>query len=374
MNQIKKDMLLKIHSHHPITCPLINSLQFSGLKSSKIYEVSLDEAPNYLYVDTSELISLMHHLDKWANDLLGFEDRLPEDIKSELNEKMNVSNMRNNISMLLDDNHEIEIKKSEKTINTIIAKWEKLYDEHIENKSDCRDLVIQKKIRERSISRYDKSHSEYKRLSAEINQLNIHISNLETDMDNEQVYFFNNIETQFNQATLEFTNFLEEVRERNHLLRTELTDFREFIIEASKSKLKLYQPMEYLNQKFGITDKLTNNPVVNLGLLKNNFEYMSINSDMNKNGNWYFSKLVGHLEKKSIITKEQKLNLLTDIDLHKNDHNIETIRKENLFKLLKINGYKQVRYYENINAYLINTDSFKTEILDKQQNKLKANI
>lgn len=374
MNQIKKDMLLKIHSHHPITCPLINSLQFSGLKSSKIYEVSLDEAPNYLYVDTSELISLMHHLDKWANDLLGFEDRLPEDIKSELNEKMNVSNMRNNISMLLDDNHEIEIKKSEKTINTIIAKWEKLYDEHTENKSDCRDLVIQKKIRERSISRYDKSHSEYKRLSAEINQLNIHISNLETDMDNEHVYFFNNIETQFNQATLEFTNFLEEVRERNHLLRTELTDFREFIIEASKSKLKLYQPMEYLNQKFGITDKLTNNPVVNLGLLKNNFEYMSINSDMNKNGNWYFSKLVGHLEKKSIITKEQKLNLLTDIEQHKNDHNIEIIRKEKLFKLLKINGYKQVRYYENINAYLINTDSFKTEILDKPQNKLKANI
>lgn len=374
MNQIKKDMLLKIHSHHPITCPLINSLQFSGLKSSKIYEVSLDEAPNYLYVDTSELISLMHHLDKWANDLLGFEDRLPEDIKSELNEKMNVSNMRNNISMLLDDNHEIEIKKSEKNINTIISKWEKLYDEHIENKSDCRDLVIQKKIRERSISRYDKSHAEYKRLSAEINQLNIHITNLETDMDNEQIYFFNNIETQFNQATLEFTNFLEEVRERNHLLRTELTDFREFIIEASKSKLKLYQPMEYLNQKFGITDKLTNNPVVNIGLLKNNFEYMSINSDMNKNGNWYFSKLVGHLEKKSIITKEQKLNLLTDIDLHKNDHNIEMMRKEKLFKLLKINGYKQVRYYENINAYLINSDSFKTENLDKPQNKLKSNI
>lgn len=84
MNQVKKDMILKIHSDHPLTCPIINSLQYISPKGSKTYSVEIEKSADQLYIDITPLVKVVDDLNHWGNDLVKFYNNMPEDLKDEV--------------------------------------------------------------------------------------------------------------------------------------------------------------------------------------------------------------------------------------------------------------------------------------------------
>jgi hypothetical protein len=192
------------------------------------------------------------------------------------------------------------------------------------------------------------------------------ITNLENYTEYLQEYFEHSVKHSFDELAFEFSNYLENMRARNDRLRDELTELRELILEKGKFKLKLFQPIEFLNNKFGVTDLLQNKKVANIGLISNQFDYMSITADINKDGKWYFSKLVSHLEKKGQLTDIQKEKLLNGLNNDEDNMMTEESRKRTLFQMLSDNGYTQVRYYETLKLFMQNPDeTMKTEITTK---------
>ena len=88
--------------------------------------------------------------------------------------------------------------------------------------------------------------------------------------------------------------------------------------------------------------------------------------DINKDGKWYFSKLVSHLEKKGQLTDVQKEKLLNGLNNDEDNMMTEESRKRTLFQMLSDNGYTQVRYYETLKLFMQNPDeTMKTEITTK---------
>jgi polyhydroxyalkanoate synthesis regulator phasin len=99
---------------------------------------------------------------------------------------------------------------------------------------------------------------------------------------------------------------------------------------------------------------------------------MSITADINKDGKWYFSKLVTHLEKKGQLTCEQKDSLIEDLKSDTSHMITEEGRKRSLFQMLSDNGYTHVRYYESLKQYISNPDeTLKTEMTHKLDIKSK---
>lgn len=97
---------------------------------------------------------------------------------------------------------------------------------------------------------------------------------------------------------------------------------------------------------------------------------MSITADINKDGKWYFSKLVNHLESKGQLNSQQKETLINSLKADDNSMLTEESRKRSLFKMLAENGYSQVRYYESLKLFMQNPDeTMRTEVTDKIQYK-----
>jgi len=370
MNQIKKDMLLKIHSNHPVTCPLINALQFSGQNTTKTYKMRLEYDPIYLSVDATELLKANHELAKWSEDLLKFHHKLSDDIKQVINTKTDTSEKLKKIEQLLTENPNDNIIVFENAINTIIKSWKLAHTQYVDLDRLIKKNTI-KFLQNEKLAFQSKDQNEKDFYLNEIQYVKDTIKNLEIKKENIKDEFGKNILNHFVKETDDFTDYLEIVRKRNDELRLQTTEFRDVIIESAKVKMKIYQPIEYLNEKFGIQDIITQNPVVNLGVLNNKFEYMSLTHDKNKEGQLYFNKLVDSLNRRGFINAKQKIDLLTTAKTGDRFTNKEESRKKHLFQVLSENGYKTVRYYKEVNDFLSDPESFKIVQINKAKVKIR---
>lgn len=370
MNQIKKDMILKIHADHPLTCPIINSLQYISPKGSKTYSVEIEKSAGQLHIDITPLLNAVDNLNRWGNDLVKFYHNMPEDLKIEIKDALNNKESFALIDELINKDYTHDLNNYQILINEVLDRWE---HEHVEYTESIKAIEEAKANIDKQQKKLDKltetgsaNNQSILKLKEAILENEDSIVNLENYTEYLQDYFNHSIKESFDELAFEFSNYLENMRTRNDKLRDELTTLRDVILEKAKFKLKLFQPIEFLNNKFGVTDLLQNRKVANIGLISNQFDYMSITADINKDGKWYFSKLVNHLEKKGQLNTEQKEKLITS--LHNDDDHMltEEARKRSLFQMLADNGYTQVRYYETLKMFMKNPDeTMKTEITDK---------
>jgi hypothetical protein len=370
MNQVKKDMILKIHSDHPLTCPIINSLQYISPKGSKTYSVEIEKSADQLYIDITPLVKVVDDLNHWGNDLVKFYNNMPEELKDEVKASLTNKDSFALIDELIKKDYTHDLNSYQILINEVVDRWE---NEHIEYTESVKAIEETKETIDKQQKKLDKlnetgstNNQTIMKLKEAILENEDSITNLENYTEYLQEYFEHSVKHSFDELAFEFSNYLENMRARNDRLRDELTELRELILEKGKFKLKLFQPIEFLNNKFGVTDLLQNKKVANIGLISNQFDYMSITADINKDGKWYFSKLVSHLEKKGQLTDIQKEKLLNGLNNDEDNMMTEESRKRTLFQMLSDNGYTQVRYYETLKLFMQNPDeTMKTEITTK---------
>jgi hypothetical protein len=370
MNQVKKDMILKIHSDHPLTCPIINSLQYISPKGSKTYSVEIEKSADQLYIDITPLVNVVDNLNHWGHDLVKFYNNMPEDIKEEVKASLPNKESFALIDELINKDYNHDLNSYQILINEVVDRWD---NEHVEYVESIKAIEEAKENIDKQQKKLDKmnetgstNNQSVMKLKEAILENEDAITNLENYTEYLQEYFEHSVKQSFDELAFEFSNYLENMRTRNDRLRDELTILRELILEKGKFKLKLFQPIEFLNNKFGVTDLLQNKKVANIGLISNQFDYMSITADINKDGKWYFSKLVAHLEKKGQLNTEQKEKLITALNNDDDNMVTEESRKRSLFQMLADNGYTQVRYYETLKQFMQNPDeTIKTEITAK---------
>jgi len=370
MNQVKKDMILKIHSDHPLTCPIINSLQYISPKGSKTYSVEIGKAADQLYIDITPLVEVIDNLNKWGYDLLKFYNNMPEELKIEVKNSLPNKDSFSLIDELIKRDYTHDLNTYQILINEVVERWDNEHTEYIES---IKAIEEAKKNIENNQKKLDKMNSSgstsnhaIKKLKDIITENEEAIDNLENYTEYLQDYFDHAVKGSFDELAFEFSNYLENMRTRNDRLRDELTMLREMILEKGKVKLKLFQPIEFLNNKFGVTDILQNKKVSNIGLISNQFDYMSITADINKDGKWYFTKLITHLAKKGQLSIEQKESLISDLNNDKINMLTEESRKRSLFQALADNGFTQVRYYETLKQFMANPDeNIRTEVSNK---------
>lgn len=370
MNQVKKDMILKIHSDHPLTCPIINSLQYISPKGSKTYSVEIEKSADQLYIDITPLVNVVDNLNHWGHDLIKFYNNMPEDIKEEVKASLPNKEAFALIDNLIKKDYNHDLNSYQILINEVVDRWDNEHIEYIESIKAIEEAKENIDKQQKKLDKMNDSGSTSQQSIIKIKESILKnedaITNLENYTEYLQEYFEHSVKQSFDELAFEFSNYLENMRTRNDRLRDELTILRELILDKGKFKLKLFQPIEFLNNKFGVTDLLQNKKVANIGLISNQFDYMSITADINKDGKWYFSKLVGHLEKKGQLTNDQKEKLINGLNNDQDNMISEESRKRTLFQMLADNGYTQVRYYETLKLFMQNPDeTMKTEITTK---------
>ncbi len=351
--QISNDSLLRTHEEHQITCPIINALKFNGESSSKIYEIRLDYDPIELKIDVENLLKSTDDLDKWANSILKLHNELPYTIKEILKNKADIDMINN----LIHESYNERLKEYKTDINGLIDQWidyrsdlkdlKDLENSEINDLEECEKKLLLKKMKNESTADTEELIDFHKN----------EILNIKEKQEDVYGYFDRYIKEEFEQLTTTFSNELEIIRNRNDDLRSEVGELRYYIIKHCRDLLELYQPDEYLDNKYGITKD-----TVNLGIFYNTSKANERNEDKHFNG------LIIGLKVKKYITFDQ-MNFLLDIKSEDYEE-LKYKRKTELFKCFKENGIKKVRYYKNQKDYIENKNNFKEKDLQKLKQKI----
>ncbi len=368
MNQVKKDIIIGVHSKHQLTCPFINALQFISNKSTKAYTVELSESPKNLYINTSELLESMYDLDKWTKEIIEVYKKLPTEIKSDIENNPDKKDRFNLIDELMSIRTEDKIKEYEQRINSTIKKWEDDNIEYSESLQAIENYKIQMLENSILISTTDSEiiKQEYREKNKEYN---ININNLNQYIDDLNEDFETLTREDFDRYTFEFSHYLEMVRRRNNELRETISDLRDEIMTKAKHVMGYYQPIEFLNTKYSAFDKLSDKKIINLGIMNNESDYNTI-ADFNKDGKWYFSKMINFLYSKNALTTSQKFDLINNLEKDPNMKEMST-KKEKLFESLSENGFEITRYYESVKDFIDNRNNPQIENIQKIENKTK---
>lgn len=354
VKQISNDSLLNIYSRHEHTCPLINVLQFRTDSSSKLYEDELDYDPIHLKVNPKRLITSINDLDKWATGILEIYDSLPKDIQ--IKSGISIDDYRD----MLETKYNNEIKNQSKSINKIVEAW-------TINRNEYKEILEKHSILENDINKKEKEII-IKKMAGEsivtdieeINILKNSIIEINTKVDEQLLNFEKNIKNQFIKETKDFSEFLEVVRERNEDLRESADNLKELFFNHAKEILNIYQPDEYLDRNFSVSSK----KIFNLGVLFNDSDIGGKTETSN------FRVLTNGLLTKRILNFDEVEMCLTAL------HKPRIERKNVLFKMLRIKGFDEVRYYETQDDYLRDKDKFSIETLkvNKLENKSKNKL
>ncbi len=350
MKQVSYDKLLKINSQPGITCPIINGLLFDGRQRTRIVKFKIDDFDDKAYIDASELsvlIEAMDNLEMWARDLVEVYKNLNEEtleyIFENIGEEIDdiISRIINGIENSFDYkiNHEVD------QVNKYASELESVINDYIEKvnllDSEEKELndwgkLLSKIDEEENPKEYETLLEEIENKELEIEKLNKTISNIEKDFRYAEISFYN--------QTSDFSELLEEARERNDLLRTEAKYLKDILIKHAKEELCLYQPLEFLNKEY------KDDNVINLGIIYKDekeknilFKYLKDNNIINE-------------EQYKFHTEVEKLNIK------------ETMN--NLLKTLKDNGFKGVRYYEKSEDFF-NRIEPQSLLIKKNKNKME---
>lgn len=387
MKQIKEDLLLGITIKHPITCPLINALQFNGEKCTRIFNVEINECPKHLIVDSNPLIEAIEGLNQWTDELIDIYESFSKSTKIEMNEDDFFKYSLGKIYELRDQEHSDNINEYEKEINKLIEQWNIEHIAYVKNLLAIEDAEILLRDSNELLSNTHSSDEDaYAEAEENVNDAKDHLNKLVSDLETKKESFENSTKNEFENLVKYFSNSLEKIRERNDRLRSFVTDFRTDILDKAKSELDIYQPNDYLNENYGIKDSLSGLKILNIGLLFNEYiDNLQPHRNININGNIYFKKLIGSLEDRKILTKEDRIELIDAIDplisnaecikkfgLSIKETQTREYKKETLFNKLKEKGFEMVRYYESPEGYM--ADRSFVHIENLIDNKVKSSL
>lgn len=350
MKQILVDTLLNLPEKHAFTCPLINSLIFYGKNSSHCFEIDISQNPEKLEIYSYDLFEATEDLERWASSAIKLYEHIPESSKEDKDFSdidLLILNMKELLNYSLD-----YLFQCEKSINKTISDWDIL-------------------------------HKEYTSLSN-----NDYIEcNRKVDIEN---LFNTDIKDLFEYEAKEYSLDLENLRNRNNSLREYTYDLIRTLTNNFKEEFNIEQPDDYLNRQFGIKDILSGIKTVNIGLIYNNTEFRNGEFETsidNEYGKKYFMKLSKDLKSRGFLTSSDVLEFDDMIDpfilnatyLEKygfaKSESIKTeFQKNLLLDKLKKNGYKIVRFYESIDDFKNDKNSFKTLNLDNLNNEVKNTI
>jgi len=339
--QVSIDSLLRVHERHEITCPLINPLQFEGHCATRIYKVDIDYNPKDLTVNLKELNSAIDDLDKWTSGVINVYNNLEDRSKIQIDVSLIID--------LLETSHKDELKEQASEINGLIEEWLSYREDYKEASKEKKEIErihicnTEKEILKLKVSKKDTSEQE-ELLEFYKNEI------IEQDEKIEQAinFFERYVQDDFSEKVVNFSNFLEVVRERNDNLRELVADLKIEIVNNYKEELEIYQPDEYLDRLYPPTEN-----ILNIGVLSNNTELYHRDEPAN------FRTLIQGLKSKGVIDFNQMGDLI-DISSEDREH-----RKKILLDTLKSNGIKKVRYYDTHHEYKEDRTNFKEELLIK---------
>lgn len=351
--QVSVDRLLGVHDVHDITCPRINVLQFSSRNSSRIYEEDLEQEPEELKINLTELFKAMYDLDQWSNDIIKLVNKLPEHLyNGVLGEIFSYEEDYDKLIDSINTDYKSDLREYATEINSLIEQWQDYRHDLLEAKEDERKQ--QKLLAEQEkelLFLTIKGHNADDCLGL-IEFYKGEVQEQQEKKIDALHNFDRYIKDDFKKITREFSNFLETVRERNDDVRVKIGDIKYQIYKQAKSELGLYQPDEYLDRTLGIKDN-----EANLGVLFNDTIVEERNIFVN------FNAFVISARSKDFITFDQ-MNAILDLK-ETFKVSFEDERKEVLLGMLKENGFTTVRYYNNHLEYSNNRDGYTTQELNK---------
>jgi len=341
--QVSIDSLLRVHERHEITCPLINPLQFEGHCATRIYKVDIDYNPKDLTVNLKELNSAIDDLDKWTSGVINVYNNLEDRSKIQIDVSLIID--------LLETSHKDELKEQASEINGLIEEWLSYREDYKEASKEKKEIErihicnTEKEILKLKVSKKDTSEQE-ELLEFYKNEI------IEQDEKIEQAinFFERYVQDDFSEKVVNFSNFLEVVRERNDNLRELVADLKIELVNNYKEELEIYQPDEYLDRLYPPTEN-----ILNIGVLYNDTELYHRDEPAN------FRTLIQGLKSKGVIDFNQMGDLM---DISSEDRED---RKKILLDTLKSNGIQKVRYYETHYDYLKDRSVFKEDTLIKKK-------
>lgn len=357
--QVSVDRLLGVHDVHDITCPRINVLQFSSRNATRIFEDDLEQEPEALKVNLTELFKAMYDLDQWSNDIIKLVNKLPEHLyNGVLGEVFNYEEDYDKLIDSINTDYKSELREYATEINGLIEQWQDYRHDLLEAKEDERKQ--QKLLAEQEkelLFLTIKGHNTDECLGL-IEFYKGEVQEQQEKKVDALHNFDRYIKEDFKKITREFSSFLETVRERNDDVRVRVGDIKYQIYKQAKSELGLYQPDEYLDRTVGIKEN-----EANLGVLFNDTVVEERNIFVN------FKAFVISARSKEFITFDQ-MNAILDLkDSFK--VSFENERKDLFLGMLKDNGFTTVRYYNDHLEYSKNRDVYTTQELNKTLYKPK---
>lgn len=351
--QVSVDRLLGVHDVHDITCPRINVLQFSSRNSSRIYEEDLEQEPEELKINLTELFKAMYDLDQWSNDIIKLVNKLPEHLyNGVLGEIFSYEEDYDKLIDSINTDYKSDLREYATEINSLIEQWQDYRHDLFEAKEDesKQEKLLAEQEKELLFLTI-KGHNTDDCLGL-IEFYKGEVQEQQEKKIDALHNFDRYIKDDFKKITREFSNFLETVRERNDDVRVKIGDIKYQIYKQAKSELGLYQPDEYLDRTLGIKDN-----EANLGVLFNDTIVEERNIFVN------FNAFVISARSKDFITFDQ-MNAILDLK-ETFKVSFEDERKEVLLGMLKENGFTTVRYYNNHLEYSNNRDGYTTQELNK---------
>lgn len=360
--QVSVDRLLGVHDVHDITCPKINVLQFSSRNATRIFENDLEQDPEALKVNLTELFKAMYDLDQWANDIVKIVNTLPEDLyNGVLGEVFNYEEDFDKLIDTINTDYKSELREYATEINGLIEQWQDYRNDLSEAKEEERNQQKLLTAQEKELLFLTIKGENTEECLGLIEFYKGEVQEQQEKKVDALHNFDRYIKEDFQKITREFSSFLETVRERNDDVRSRIGDIKYEIYKQAKSLLNLYQPDEYLDRTVGIKDN-----EANLGVLFNDTVVEDRNIFVN------FNAFVIAARSKQFITFDQMNTILDLKDTFK--VSFEDERKELLLGMLKENGFITVRYYNNHLEYSKNRDGYTTQELNKPVNKQKIKI
>lgn len=341
MNELSYDQLLRVETNHPISCPEINILKFTGNFCTKVYKVDIKYNPKDLFISINNLILSIEGLNNWSNGILDIYKKLPKNIVKDID--FDIENINKNLNL----NYSPYLFEMENSINNKINEWIIVRDEYLLANKNIH-------IKNKELSSLEGFNNNLKNeilitiLRKDIELLNDISNNLVEDF-NKTIYLEFSLEVEC------FSQLLELVRERNDNLRMSVVKLKNEIINNAKEYLKLYQPMEYLDKIRPEVDR-----ELNIGVLFNDIEEQYRNKKKS-----FYDKL-NVIERKSGIDSIEKVKLISAYNFKSKEELLSEI-----ILAIKIKGFEKVRYYLTADDFINNKDSYiELSLMKKNKNKI----
>jgi len=333
LKQIKIDSLLRINIQPSNSCPIIDLLSYNHKNNAMLYEIDFDT--KLLNIENYQLINITDKLKLWSTDILDLACETIDNVEDN-DEREEINILINDLKQCINDDKTHYLSIFDEQLKHFVEQWTfiQLDYDSIDNKViSAKNRIDNIRSKENYLESDDDNYdAEIDTHNQELDNAQYNLSVLEGDLEQLKSDFYYDIETPLKSLLNELTAILEFTRMNNGSIRTLTTELKHYVIPHLSSDYDLTQPIEYLRSlETGASDEIS------LGLVDVLHNEDSIN------------KITFYLKEHQIINELQVklINQIGDINC--------------LVDILKEQGYKIIRYYDDYKTYIEAHDSF-TEI------------